>query len=66
MGFRVYHTFSDGTTEDMLDEVFDTYEEAEEAALEGSSNYSQGRDVLELAGEDYCEEEITGWTIVEE
>ena len=66
MGYRVYYNFSDGRSEDLLDEVFATEEEAEEAAREGASNYSQGRDYLEEAGEDYCEETIEDWDIVEE
>ena len=64
MAFRVYHEFADGSSEDMLDEVFDTYEEAEEAALQASSDYSQGGDVLELAGEEQGPE-CTGYYIVE-
>lgn len=66
MSFRVYYNFDDGSSEDILDEVFDTEEEASEAALEGASNYSAGRDVLELAGEEYCEQKIIDWDIVEE
>ena len=66
MGFRVIYNFSDGSSEDFLDEVFDTEEEAEEAAMQGASDYSQGRDYLEEAGEDYCEETIEDWDIVED
>ena len=65
MAFRVYHNFADGSTEDICDEVFSTYEEAEDAAQQAASDYSQGGDVLELAGEE-AGAEITGWTIVEE
>ena len=66
MGYRVYYEMSDGSTQDILDEVFDSEEEAEEAAAQGASDYSQGRDYLEEAGEDFCEEEIEGWYIDEE
>ncbi len=66
MGYRVYFNFSDGSTEDILDEVFDTEEEAEDAARQGASDYSQGRDYLEEAGEEYCEAEIIDWDVVEE
>lgn len=66
MGFRVIYNFSDGSSEDILDEVFETEEDAEEAAMQGASDYSQGRGYLEEAGEDYCEETIEDWDIVEE
>ena len=66
MGYRVYFNFSDGTSEDILDEVFATEEEAEEAARQGASDYAQGGDYLQEAGEDYCEEEIIDWDIVED
>lgn len=65
MGFRVYHEFADGSSEDICDEVYATYEEAEEAAQQAASDYSQGGDVLELAGEEVGAE-CTGWYIVEE
>lgn len=65
MAFRVIHDFADGSSEDICDEVFATYEEAEEAAAQASSDYSQGGDVLELAGETPGAE-ITGWRIIEE
>ena len=64
MAYRVYYNFSDGHSEDILDEVFQT--EAEEAARQGASDYSQGGDYLREAGEDFCEEEIIDWDIVEE
>jgi hypothetical protein len=66
MGYRVIYNFDDGSSEDILDEVFETEEEAEEAAREGVSDYSAGRDVLIEAGEKYCEQEIVDWDIVEE
>ena len=48
MKYRVFYNFDDGSTEDVLDEVFDTEEEAEAAALEGASLYAQGNDYPEL------------------
>ena len=66
MGYRVIYNFDDGTSEDVLDEIFDTYDEAEEAAQEGSSNYSQGNGYLEMAGEDHSDSNIVGWDIVED
>ena len=65
MGYRVIYNFDDGSSEDILDEVFDTYEEAEEAAQQGASDYSQGRDYLEEAGESYSDLEIMDWDIEE-
>ena len=64
MGFTVVHNFADGSSEDICDEVYETYEEAEEAAMQAASDYSQGGDVLELMGEEQGAE-ITGWTIIE-
>lgn len=66
MGYRVFYNFSDGNSEDVLEEVFETEDEAEDAARQGASDYSQGGDYLKEAGEDYCEEEIIDWDIVEE
>ena len=66
MAYRVIYHFDNGSSEDILDEVFETREEAEDAAIQGASDYSQGRDYLEEAGEDYCEEKIEYWDIVEE
>ncbi len=66
MGYRVFYEFDNGEMEDVLDEVFRTKKEAEEAAAEGAGNYAVGRDVLRDAGEDYSEEDIVGWTIVKE
>lgn len=64
MSFRVTIEFDDGTSED-IDEVFETEEDAEEAAMQWSSDYSQGRDYLEEAGEDYCDANVIGWSIYE-
>ena len=66
MAYKVIFNMSDGTTNDeLLDEIFETEEDAEEAARQCSSDYSQGRDYLEEAGEEFCEEEIEDWDIVE-
>lgn len=65
MSYRVIFNFDDGSSEDLLDEVFDTYEEAEEAAEIAASNYSQGNDYLEEAGESYSDAEIVDWDIEE-
>jgi len=44
MGFKV--VWEDGDEED---EIFDTYEAAEAAALEGQSNYAAGGEILHLS-----------------
>lgn len=66
MGYRVYFNFDDGTTEDLLDEVFDTEEEADRAAREGMNNYSVGVETLQLGGHDYPETNIIDYYIDED
>lgn len=46
--FRVVINFSDGDTEE-LDDLFDSYEDAEREALEYISNWHAGGEVLELS-----------------
>ena len=36
MGYRVTFNFADGSSEDMLNETYDTYQEAEDEATLGS------------------------------
>lgn len=66
MKYRVYYEFDDGTTEDLLDEVFDTEEDARAAANEGMGNYSVGVETLQLGGHDYPEANIIDYYIDEE
>ncbi len=66
MGYRVYYKFDNGETEQILDGVFETVKEAEEAAVVGVDDYKTGGDYLREAGEECCEEQIVGWTIVKE
>ncbi len=66
MGYRVIYHFSDGTSEDLLDETFSSKGMAELAAREGASDYDYGRYVLIEAGEECSEEDIVGWDIVED
>lgn len=65
MMFRVSMNFDDGSSE-LLDEVFETEEDAEAEARQWASDYSQGGDYLKEAGEEYCEQKVIGWTIYEE
>jgi hypothetical protein len=46
--FRVVINFSNGDTEE-LDDLFDSYEDAEQEALEYISNWHAGGEVLELS-----------------
>ena len=48
-----------------LDEVFKTEEEAEEYALEYSSDFSAGADVLEDAGRDFIDPDDVEFIVVE-
>ena len=66
MAYRVYYEFDDGTSEDLLDELFDTEEEARAAALEGMGNYSVGVETLQMGGHDYPEAQIIDYYIDED
>lgn len=66
MGYRVYYEFDDGTSEDLLDKLFDTEEEARAAALEGMGNYSVGVETLQIGGHDYPEAQIIDYYIDED
>ena len=54
MAYRINMIYPDGDTE-IQDEVYDTYEDADEAAQYLCSCFSQGGEVLALAGEDFIE-----------
>jgi CelD/BcsL family acetyltransferase involved in cellulose biosynthesis len=66
MGYRVYYIFDDDTTEDLLDELFETEEEARAAALNGMGDYSVGVETLQMGGHDYPEAKIIDYDIEEE
>lgn len=66
MKYRVFYNFDDGTTEDLLYELFNSEEEAEQAAREGIDNYSAGVETLQLGGHDYPEANIIDYEIQEE
>ena len=54
--YQVEMQYPDGTTE-LLDDIYDTYEDAEEAGLENISAYRAGGDVLHLSNPgDYPED----------
>lgn len=66
MKYRVFFNFDDGTSEDLLHELFDTEEEARDAADEGMNNYLVGTETLQLGGHDYPEANIIDYDIQEE
>ncbi|AOZ94953.1 hypothetical protein [Butyrivibrio hungatei] len=65
MAYKVIYNFSDGTTDELDGEIYETYEEAEREAAQAASDFSQGGDYLREAGEDYCEATIVDWDIIE-
>ncbi len=66
MSYRVWYEFDDGSTEDLLHELFETEEEAEAAAHEGIGNYKTGVEALKLGGHDYPEANIIDYYIEED
>lgn len=65
MGWRLKINFSDGSN-NLVDDVFDTREEAEDEFDSWLENWDAGRETLMLAGEDYCEADIEDCDIWEE
>ena len=63
MGYRVIYNFSDGSSEDVLGEVFLTKKKAGSAAEQGASDYRLGNRYLAITGKDFCEDEIIDWDI---
>lgn len=51
--------------EEVMDGEFDTYEEAEEYAVQCSSDFSAGGEVLELAGETSYDSDDYDYEVVE-
>lgn len=65
MGFRLRINFSDGESE-LVDEVFETEEDAEAEYETWLNNWSAGRETLKLAGETYVDADIEDCEIFEE
>ena len=65
MGFRLRINFSDGK-EEFVDDVFETEEDAMAEYESWLESWGEGRDVLELAGEDYSDADIEDCDIWEE
>ena len=65
MAWRVRVNFDDGT-EELVDEEFETREDAECEEQEWYEGWSVGRDVLEYADEEYSDADIESIEIWEE
>ncbi len=65
MGWKLKIYFSDGS-EELVDEVFDSEQAAQNEFDEWREGWVAGRDVLQLAGEDYSNANIEDCEIWEE
>ena len=65
MGYRVFFNFASGVSKDFLGKTFPTRGEAYLTAMKTASNYAAGEEVLRLSGEDFVEDNIIDWKIVE-
>lgn len=65
MGFRLRINFSDGESE-LVDEIFETKEDAEAEYETWLDSWDAGRETLKLAGETYVEASIEDGEIFEE
>lgn len=65
MGWRLKIMFDDGS-EELVDDVFVTREAAAEEYREWIENWDEGREVLQLAGENYIDADIDDCEIWEE
>lgn len=65
MGWKLQIRFNDGT-EEIVDETFDTYEDAEAEYDSWLENYGLGIEILGLSGEDVDDAEIVDYEIWEE
>lgn len=65
MAWKLEIFFSDGHSE-LVDENFETEEDAIQEYEEWIENWGTGRDVLELAGEPYSDADIIDYDIWEE
>ncbi len=65
MGFKLKIFFDDGSDE-VLDEVFETEQDAENEYDVWLDSWRTGRNTLKLAGEDYDDSEIEDYEVFEE
>lgn len=64
MGYRVKMIYAG--EEEYLDEIFNTFEEAQKAGCDELSAFSAGADVLELAGEPFMDPDDADFEVEEE
>ncbi len=64
MAYKLKIIFSDGTST-YDDEIFETYEDAENEYDVWLDSYSAGAETLELAGEEFDDSEIVDYDIIE-
>jgi len=62
---KMVNTYT-GEVLEVMDEVFDSHEEAEDFASVCSSNYAAGGETLGLAGEDYDDSDEVDYIVEEE
>lgn len=65
MGYRVKINYDDGT-DFVVEDVFDSREEAEAEGESWMENWGAGRETLELAGEDYIDADIEDFEVYKE
>lgn len=65
MAWRLKILFDDGT-EELVDEEFETEQDAQDEYDSWLDSWGAGRETLMLAGEDYCEADIEDCEIWEE
>ena len=64
MGYKLTIYFSDGSFEE-VDEIFETEEDAMDEYDSWLDSWGEGKEVLELAGEDYLDADIDDYEIEE-
>lgn len=64
MSYKLTIYFSDGTSEE-VDEIFETEDDAMEEYDSWCNNWGAGKETLQLAGEEYCDADIDGYSIDE-
>ena len=62
MGYKLTIYFTDGTSEE-IDEIFATKADALKEYRSWVDNWEEGREVLQLAGEDYIDADIDDYDI---
>ena len=64
MGYKLTIYFTDGSSEEVFD-IFETEQDAMDEYESWLDSWGAGRETLKLAGEDYIEADIDGYSIEE-